>query len=237
MNARAGRMIPAGPTSWKMETNGPTPPPPAALPEILRVHVLVRVPAGAAELAALHRALVVRCVPRREALSRPGDVARDLYFVESGCLRCHATDDRGIDRVLRFAVEGWWISDFHSYFTGESSSFGVDALEESRLLVLSREREQQLCADHPILARYFLGLLEGLAVATQRRLLLLLAKSVEARYDEFVTHYRELARRLPQHQIASYLGVTPESLSRVRARIAKRPAAPAEAATEAETDQ
>lgn len=205
-----------------MVTNGPTLPSPAALPELLRSHVLARVPAGAEDLAALHRALTVRCAPRRQALSRPGDVARDLYFVERGCLRCHATGERGTDHVLRFAVEGWWISDFHSYFTGESSSFGVDALEESRLLVLSREREQQLCAEHPVFARYFLGLLEGMAVAMHRRLVLLLSGSVEARYEEFVTHYRHLARRLPQHQIASYLGVTPESLSRVRGRIAKR---------------
>ena len=222
MNERAGRTIPAGPTSWKMETNGPTLPPPAALPELLRSHVLARVPACAGDLVALHQALTLRCVPKREALSRPGDVARDLYFVESGCLRCHATDLRGVDHVLRFAVEGWWISDFHSYFTGESSSYGVDALEESRLLVLSREQEQRLCAEHPVLARYFLGLLEGMAVATHRRLVLLLSGSVRERYDEFVSSDRDLAQRLPQHQIASYLGVTPESLSRVRGRIAKR---------------
>ena len=222
MNGGAGRTNSAGPTSWKMETNGPIPPGLPALPELLRTHVADRVPAGPGDFAALARELSVRCVPRREALSRPGDVARDLYFVESGCLRCHAIDERGTDHVIRFAVEGWWISDFHSYFTGEPSTFGVNALEDSRVLVLPRDREQDLCAGHPVFARYFLGLLEGMAVATHRRLLLLLSGSVEARYEEFVRSDRDLARRLPQHQIASYLGVTPESLSRVRARMARR---------------
>lgn len=192
------------------------------LTEQLRRHVLSRVPAREADLEALSHELSRRAVPRHGVLSRQGDICRNLYFVERGCLRCHATDDRGGDHLIRFAVEGWWLSDFHSYFQGEPSSFGVDALEESEVLVLGRDREQCLCMEHPVLARYFLRLLEGLAVATHRRLLSMLSGTMEERYEEFMRAYGPIARRLPQHQIASYLGVTPEALSRIRARMTRK---------------
>lgn len=192
------------------------------LPDLLRQHIQARVPARPPDLEALARELSTRSIPKRGVLSRQGDVCRDLYFVERGCLRCHATDDRGIDHVIRFAVEGWWLSDFHSYFTGETSAFGVDALEDTQVVVLRREHEQRLCAEHPTLARYFLRLLERLSVTTHRRLLLMMSGTVEERYEEFIRAYRDIAQRLPQHQIASYLGVTPEGLSRIRARMARR---------------
>lgn len=189
---------------------------------MLRQHVQRLVPARESDLEALSFELTRRSVPRHGVLSRQGDICRDLYFVESGCLRCHATDDRGSDHLIRFAVEGWWLSDFHSYFNGEPSSFGVDALEETAVLVLRRDREQRLCAEHPVLARYFLRLLEGLAVATHQRLLWMLSGTVEERYEEFMRVHGPVARRLPQHQIAAYLGVTPEALSRIRARMTRR---------------
>ena len=192
------------------------------LPELLRQHIRARVPARPHDLEALLQELSPLSVSKRGVLSRQGEVCRDLYFVERGCLRCHATDDRGIDHAVRFAVEGWWLSDFNSYFTGEPSAFGVDALEDTQVVVLRRDREQRLCAEHPMLARYFMSLLEGLTVATHRRLLLMLSGTVEERYEEFIRAYRHMAQRLPQHQIASYLGVTPEALSRIRARMARR---------------
>jgi CRP-like cAMP-binding protein len=192
------------------------------LPELLRQHIQARVPACSSDLEALAQALSRRSIPKHGVLSRQGEICRDLYFVEQGCLRCHAVGDRGIDHVIRFAVEGWWLSDFHSYFTGEASAFGVDALEETTMVVLRRDREQRLCAERPLLANYFLRLLEGLAVATHRRLLWMMSGTVEERYEEFLRGYPQIAQRLPQHQIAAYLGVTPEALSRIRARIARR---------------
>jgi CRP-like cAMP-binding protein len=184
----------------------------------VRRHLERHVPASDEELEALREALAPRFVRKHEVLSRQGELAPHLYFVERGCLRSYSTDARGVEHVVRFAVEGWWLSDLHSFFTGEPSWYSIDALEPSDLLVMTRAEQDRLCEAYPVFDRYFRKLLEGLAVASQRRLLGLLAGTAEDRYRQFMDTYRTIAQRLPQHQIASYLGVTPEALSRVRAR-------------------
>jgi len=188
------------------------------LPPILIQHVQALVAIDGAALDALAAALWVRHADRHETLSRQGEVARNLYFVELGCLRVYATDVRGAEHVLRFAVEGWWLSDFHSFFTGEPSGHAIAALERSRLLGITRDDQERLCREHPVFEHYFRRMLEGLAVATHRRLLGMMAGSADERYADFLRTYRSIAQRLPQHQVASYLGITPEALSRLRAR-------------------
>lgn len=192
------------------------------LPELLRRHIQSRVRAHPDDLQALARELTLQIVPKHGVLSIAGEVCQSLYFVERGCLRLFAASAGGNNPVIRFAAEGWWISDFESYFTGEPSRFAVDALEESRIYVLRRDREQRLDVDHPVLARYFLTVLERLTVGTHRRLIGMLTGSVEDRYAEFLRLYESIAKRLPQHQIAAYLGVTPEAWSRIRTRMSIR---------------
>lgn len=161
-------------------------------------------------------------IRRRQFILQEGDVCKYVTFVEKGMLRSYTIDDKGSEHIMQFAFEGWWIADQYSFLTGEPAVYTIDALEDCELLLLSKQAEEELLVKIPKFERYFRLLLQNSLIATQRRLISSLSETAEERYQKLVSGCPTIAQRVPQHMMASFLGITPETLSRIRKQITTR---------------
>lgn len=156
---------------------------------------------------------------RRQYILQQDDLCKNLIFVEKGILRSYSVDSKGNEHILQFAPEGWWISDIYSFLTGEAAVYNIEAIEDSELLLISKSSLDELYERVPKFERYFRLLTQANMVATHRRLTASLSDSADEKYLRLLSAYPNIVARVPQHMIASYLGITPETLSRVRKRI------------------
>jgi CRP-like cAMP-binding protein len=159
---------------------------------------------------------------KKQYLLQEGDVCRYIAFVEKGILRSYTIDEKGNEHIIQFAFEGWWISDQYSFLTGEPSIYNIDALEDSELLLLTRQAEEQMLEHIPQFEKYFRMLIQNSLIAMQRRLAGSLTLSAEQRYQDLTQSCPTIPQRVPQHMMASFLGITPETLSRIRKQISMR---------------
>jgi CRP-like cAMP-binding protein len=159
---------------------------------------------------------------KRQYLLQEGDVSKYVAFVEKGMLRSYTVDEKGVEHIIQFAFEGWWISDQYSFLTGEPSPYNIDAVEDCELLLLSKTAEEQLMERVPKMERYFRLLLQNSLIAMQRRLMGSLSQPAEKRYNDLVQSCPTIPQRVPQHMMASFLGITPETLSRIRKQASLR---------------
>jgi CRP-like cAMP-binding protein len=155
-------------------------------------------------------------VKKRQFLVQPNFVARHRYFILNGALRAYVVGEEGQDHTVQLAIEEWWISDYNSYMFQQPASMFVMAVEDSVLLEISFEDEQQLKATSYKFETFFRILAERSVAFMQRRVINSLTQSAEQRYDQFIEKYPDMANRFPQYVIASYLGMTTEFLSRIR---------------------
>jgi CRP-like cAMP-binding protein len=139
--------------------------------------------------------------------------------VLSGCLVQYYLDDNGTQHTLIIAPEGWWTTDLPSFLMGQASRYHIEALEDSEVLIISKEALDKLLVTIPSLNIYFRILYQNAIMAQEERLLNVLSTKVEERYLRFQKKYPQLENRVPQYWIASYLGVTPEFFSRVKSRL------------------
>jgi CRP-like cAMP-binding protein len=165
---------------------------------------------------------VARRLRKRQYFLQEGDVCKYQAFVEKGLLRSYTVDDKGNEHILQFASEGWWLADLSSYLTGDPSFLNMDALEDAELMLITKDSWEAAMKKIPALEHYFRIIIQNNLVATQKRLLQSLAESAEEKYNRFLKIYPDCAARVPQHMIASYLGITRETLSRVRRQMAER---------------
>ena len=157
-----------------------------------------------------------RALRKRYFLVQAGDLCRSEHFVTKGCFRAFATDKEGNDHNVMFAMEDWWISDMQSYLTGMPAVLNIEALENSEVLYIEKPDLDRIFEEIPAFNKFFRILLQNAFVAQQTRILSNISNTAEERYAAFVKKYANLEQRLPQHHIASYLGVSPETLSRIR---------------------
>ena len=150
-----------------------------------------------------------------------GDVCEYFCFVVRGCLRLYKVDEKGTTHVLQFAIDNYWISDLSSFHKRAPSKFEIDALEDTVVLRISYDDLIDLYIKAPKFDRIFRVLLENHFMHEQERLGQLFSSTAEERYQFFIENHPRLVTRLSQVQIASYLGITPEFLSRIRNRLAK----------------
>jgi CRP-like cAMP-binding protein len=160
--------------------------------------------------------LQVQPVRKRQFVLQEGAVCRNEYFVNKGCLRSYVIDAKGVEHVLQFAIEDWWIGDMHSFISQQPSRMAIDALEDSELFYLDKQSWDTLLERVPKFERFFRMLLQGAFISLQNRVTAALSATAEQRYVEFLERYPHIEQRVPQRQVASYLGITPESLSRIR---------------------
>lgn len=157
-----------------------------------------------------------RSLRKRQYLLQAGDVCRYENFVTKGCLRAYTVDQEGEEHIAMFAMEDWWISDLYSFLTGTPATQHIEAMEESEVLQIEKDDLEKLYIEIPKFDRLMRLLLQNAFVATQQRILASISQTAEEQYLNFIKKYPALEQRVPQHQIASYLGITPETISRIR---------------------
>jgi CRP-like cAMP-binding protein len=181
-----------------------------------------KVPFTEAELAIVKTYLTPKKLRRKQYLLQEGDVCKFIAFVEKGSLRSYSVDDKGVERIIQFALEGWTISDLYSFLTAEPATYNIDALEDSELVLISRAAHEELLKTLPKYETWIRLQVTGAYIAMQRRLTSIISLSLEDRYASFTSLYPEIVQRVPQHMIASYMGLTPETLSRVRKKLVSK---------------
>lgn len=188
---------------------------------VLCAHFDRYLPLDEAERKALKERSRVRRLKRRGFLLQEGEVCRSYAYVVEGCLRMYEMDAKGVEHNLQFALENEWIVDIGSFHAEKPSSLFIEALEPSVVACIEHADLLRLYTEHPKFDRNFRVIIEDQFVELQQRMLRRNASSAEQRYAHFVEQHPVLAARVPNVHIASYLGVTPEFLSRLRAKTSK----------------
>ena len=165
-----------------------------------------------------------KTLERKKVYLKAGNVCKYSAFVVDGALKSFTVDMEGKEHILSFALADWWIADMYSYITQKPAILTIEAIADSEVLLLSYEKQQQLFQRVPKFERFFRIIVENSLVANQQRLIDNLSSSAEERYLRFIKKYPSVPSCVPHHNIASYLGITPEFLSKIRGRLAKKKA-------------
>jgi CRP-like cAMP-binding protein len=155
---------------------------------------------------------------KHQFILQEGDVARYETFIVKGLTRTYEIDEKGQEHIIQFGLEDWWIGDLYSFLTQTPSHFNIDCLEDTGVLRITKEQLEQLYLEVPKLERHFRILIQNAFISSTKRISSSLRLSAAERYSQFVRTYPEIERRVPNHQIASFLGITPQSLSRIRGK-------------------
>ena len=171
-----------------------------------------------AEIKIFENSLELRLIPKKTILLQAGEVCNFEAYINKGCIREYFIDDAGIELTLQFATEDWWVSDITSFEDQIPSDMYIETLEDCELLVLTRQSKENLINEVPQLERMFRLMIQRHLSKLQKRLFKTVSSTAMDQYIEFVTRYPTISQRVSQQYIASYLGITPEFLSRLRAK-------------------
>lgn len=163
-----------------------------------------------------------RKVRRRQFILSEGEVCKQNTFVAEGCFRMYHIDEKGKEHNLQFAVENWWVGDIGSFHTEEPSQLYIEAIENSTIYQIAKKDQLMLFVHYPKFNQIFRVLSENALVSTQRRILQNISSTAEERYLDFSKRYPDLFNRISNVQIASFIGVTPEFLSKIRKEIVSK---------------
>jgi CRP-like cAMP-binding protein len=175
------------------------------------------------EMKLVHSVTVEKRLRKKQYLLQEGEVCRQNCFIVNGCLRMYRIADDGAEHMLRFAIENWWMSDRESMTTGRVSQNNIDALEDSDLLLWTKPSFDMLTNEIPAFRDYIADLLAKSFNASQQRIYINISATAEEKYLAFIKSSPRLFNRIPLHMIASYLGVSSKTLSRIRQHFAHTP--------------
>jgi CRP-like cAMP-binding protein len=181
-------------------------------------HIRKFIPLDDGAATTLSDKLIVKKLRKKEFVLQPGQRCHANFFVLKGCLRLYFMSNKDTEQITQFGIENWWITDYDSLDTQKPSHFYIQAVEDSEILVLEQRLQEELFKDVPAFERYFRLILQKAYTASQRRMEFIFNMTDEERYRSFATRFPEFNQRVPQYMVASYLGVTPQFISRVRAR-------------------
>lgn len=166
--------------------------------------------------------LKVKTFEKNEQILNQGEICSKTYFVAEGLLRSYSIDSKGKVHIIQFAPELWWLSERNGFLFNEAADFNIDAVEATTALIIPKDYFTNASPILPGLQELNLTMLNNFIRFMQRRINMLLSATAEERYLDFIKLYPNLTLRVPQWMIASYLGITPESLSRVRKDLAHK---------------
>lgn len=158
-------------------------------------------------------------IKKGEILIHPGDNVDSHYYILDGCLRAFHTDKQAKEYTIQFGIKDWWMSDFTAFFSGEKAILTVEAIEDSIIYGINRKDKEYLYHQIPKIDRFIRKKLERAFAAFQKRILGGISKSAKERYIDFLATYPDIEKHLKNYHIASFLGITTESLSRIRKEI------------------
>lgn len=190
--------------------------------EVFFEHFNKKVSLTPEEEVQIKKYLTPKKLRKKQYLLQEGDVCKTIAFVERGVLRQYSIDDSGIERIVQFALEGWIISDLYSFLTDEPATYTIDAIEDVEMVLINKTAHEELLQKVPKYETFTRLNITGAYIAMQRRLTSIISFSLEERYSNFTALYPDIHQRVPQHMIASYMGLTPETLSRIRRRISSK---------------
>lgn len=174
------------------------------------------------DIAIIKAHLTPKKLRKKQYLLQEGDVCKFVAFVEKGVLRSYTIDEKGTERIIQFALEGWLISDLYSFLTAEPATYNIDAIEDCELVLISKTAHEDLLRTVPKYETWIRLQITSAYIALQKRLTSIISLALEERYENFTSIYPHILQRVPQHMIASYMGLTPETLSRVRKKMISR---------------
>jgi CRP-like cAMP-binding protein len=168
------------------------------------------------ELKYMRSLATIKKIRRRQLLLKEGEVCRHKVFVAKGLLRTYSLKDDGTEYILRFCPENNWTIVHHSYNNQIPSRYNVDALEDTDIIMWTREDFEEIMTAIPSLRLFSERLKESNMDASQERIMMNISFTAEEKYENFITSFPDIFRRVPLHMVASYLGVSRETLTRVR---------------------
>jgi CRP/FNR family transcriptional regulator, cyclic AMP receptor protein len=154
---------------------------------------------------------------KHQFIVQAGDYVQNDHFVVKGCLKAYLIDEDGKEHIIQFAMENWWITDYYAYINKTKATFFIECIEDCELLAISKENKDKLCAEMHKIEHFSHKKTQQGYLALQKRILSLLRNSAQERYAQLLEQYPQLSQRVPKKMIASYLGVSREILSRLKA--------------------
>jgi len=184
----------------------------------LIAHMQKHISLSPEEEEVLAAAITLQPVKKKEHLLRAGEVCNHNYFIVKGCFRMYLITNKGVEQVIQFGIENWWITEYNSFKSGLPSGFYIQATEPSEVVAISRKAQGELYQKLPQLEKYFRLVAEKAYAAQLTRIHYIFNLTGEEQYRMMAKKYPEFVQRIPQYMLASFLGITPEFLSMLRAK-------------------
>jgi len=164
----------------------------------------------------INRISIKKEIQKGDIILSESSLKKQHIFVLNGCLRSFYRMDNGKEVTIQFAIKNWWIGDYITLYTANKSTLSIESLTNSEILFIAKAEMEQLYLDHPEFATFQRKNFEKHIATLQKRILSLLTLTAAEKYNQFITEYSDFVQKIPNYQIASYLGITAESLSRIR---------------------
>ncbi len=181
-------------------------------------HIQKYTPLSPDEQEAIRQYVKYVTLKKKQYLFSEGDICNAQYFVIEGCLRMYFIKQSGVEQIVQFGIDNWWISDYTSFTLNTPSAFYLQAVQPSKIIVLNKNSQDQLFDKVPKLERYFRRIYQRAYAAAQTRQIYYSDLSGEEKYHHFASRFPDFVQRIPQYKLASYLGFTPEFLRKVRSK-------------------
>jgi len=190
--------------------------------EIFRKYVEGRISLTEEQYGRLQSLCIIKKLRKKQYLLQEGDTWKYHAFITKGCMRTYSIDEKGLEHIIYFGIENWWIGDKESLMFNQPSKYNIDAVEDSEVVLFTDPNFNLACKEIPAFNDMINNILQRSFAKSQSRIQAAISYTAEEKYLNFLNKYPGFATRIPQSMIASYLGITPETLSRVRSLSAKK---------------